>query len=74
MPAPYKIICWKSATIVLNGKRVATLKRSDMTTTITTDSQQMIRWQDDWFDGSLYNQTESWVHNEVIMRLEDLEL
>lgn len=72
LPA-YKVLCWKSATIVLNGKRIVTPKRSDMTTT-TTDAQLLIKWHDDWYDRCLYSQTEPWVDNEVIARPQDLEL
>lgn len=72
-----KLICWKSATVILNGKHVVALRRADPTmtaTTATTKNQQMIRLHDGWHDSRLHNQSGSWVHSEVTMRLEGLEL
>lgn len=44
------------------------------TTGTSIDTQALIKWHDSWYDRSLYSQAEPWVNNEVIARLEDLEL
>lgn len=62
----YKVICWKSATIVLAGKRVVSLKKD----TLTTDGpEKMLLWHGGW---PIYNAEQQDIIGEVEVQMATL--
>lgn len=68
---PYRVTCWKSATTVLGGKRIATSRRTPQpgaptptqtagcgaSTTIFADF--ILDWHDEWWDQATFTATEA---------------
>lgn len=67
----YKVICWKSAKVVLCGRRVVTLKRLDDTAP-TDGPEKLMSWHQDWHDANLYDTGAQDIIGEVQARLASL--
>lgn len=68
----WRFVCWRSACVVVGGRRVATLKKIPDSRVDSLDTEAV--WQVDWYEPSAYVESPDRIRDEVYKSLCELPL